>query len=593
MWAASVVLAVGAVSVARVQTPAGPEDHGHGAIVVSRQVLDLDNGGGTVELLVSAPRTDRGAVKAGTPVTLAFALDGEPATGDAGLDATIRPSATPGSSVDVDLNRAGTAVVNSASGELLLMPAEGNGHEDHSGSGLTRLAGGAAEWAASLTPQGEVASGGDGRWIVVSRPDSFDIDVVDLLRRSTGEVRTPIAPARVRIEDGADRAWLIGDGELAVVDLLSGSVTTLDMPGSPADVTFAPSLGLALVTDVESATAQLLDVGSLNVVTSVELGVVAGPVVFAPTPGVFATVGSDGDLVVVSGAADATASVTTLNGVATSGDVGLAAAAMHPRLAVVDRAAGVLNVVDLTTTSVVGTQGVTASPTDVVMLNEFAVVADANELELTWVDLVEANRSGEMSIAGGVAGRLSVDPVGEEVLIPIAADQRLQRAHMMMGRPMIMQSDATGIGADVALASSSKLVQLDPTTWQLRTVLSEDGTYELTFRVGDGSVTFPVEVDGDGPSAVVSGPAQELAVASGDGVTVDFAVSGAEPDTVQVLAFGLLEAGPFQAYLDAERIDDRYVAAFDPPQSGTYEMYALPGQDFFARSTLVAKVVAD
>jgi hypothetical protein len=593
LWAVSVLVAVGVVVVARAETPAGPEDHGHGAIVVSRQVLDLDNGGGTVELLVSAPRSESGGVKAGTPVTLAFALDGEPANEMPGLDAVIRPSATPDSSVEVDLNRAGTAVVNTATGELLLMPGEGNGHEDHSGSGLSRLAGGAAEWAATLAPGGDVASGADGRWMVVSNPDSPTLDVVDLLRRSTGQVRTPISPTSVRVEDGTDRAWVIGGGAVAVVDLLSGSLNSTEVTGSPADVAFAPSLGLALVTDAESTSAQLVDVTSLEVVSSVDLGVVAGPVVFAPDPGVFVVAGADGRLVVVSGDDAATVSVSTLSGAASSGDVALAAASGHPRVAVVDRAAGVLNVVDLNSVSVVGSQRVTAAPTDVVMLNEFAIVADATELELTWVDLAEANRSGEMSIAGGVAGKLSADLAGEEVLIPIAADKRLQRVHMMMGRPMIMQSDATGTNADVAVASSSTLVQLNPTTWQLRTVLSEDGSYELTLRIADGSVTFPIEVDGDGPSAVVTGPAQELAVAGDSPVTVDFAVSGAEPDKVQVLAYGMLETGPFQSYLDAERVGDRYVTSFDPPQPGDYEMYALPGEDFFARSTLVATVVSD
>lgn len=593
LWAVSVLVAVGVVVVARAEAPAGPEDHGHGAIVVSRQVLDLDNGGGTVELLVSAPRSESGGVKAGTPVTLAFALDGEPATDLPGLDAVIRPSAIPDSSVEVDLNRAGTAVVNTTTGELLLMPGEGNGHEDHSGSGLARLAGGAAEWAATLTPGGDVASGADGRWMVVSNPDSPTLDVVDLLRRSTGQVRTPINPTVVRVEDGADRAWVVGGGTVAVVDLVSGSLNSTGVTGSPADVALAPSLGLALVTDAQSSSAQLVDVTTLEVVSSVDLGVVPGPVVFAPDPGVFVVAGADGRLVVVSGDDAATVTVSTLPGAAGSGDVALAAASGHPRVAVVDRAAGVLNVVDLNTVTVVGSQRVTAAPTDVVMLNEFAIVADATELELTWVDLAEANRSGEMSIAGGVAGKLSADLAGEEVLIPIAADKRLQRVHMMMGRPMIMQSDATGTNADVAVASSSKLVQLDPTTWQLRTVLSEDGSYELTLRIADGSVTFPIDVDGDGPSAVVTGPAQELAVAGDSPVTVDFAVSGAEPDKVQVLAYGLLETGPFQAYLDAERVGDRYVTSFDPPQPGDYEMYALPGQDFFARSTLVATVVAD
>lgn len=596
LWAVSVLLTVGVLAVARAESPTGPEDHGHGAIVVSRQVLGLDNGGGTVELLISAPRSDSGEVKSGTPVTLAFALDGEPATDLPELAATVRPVATPDAGVEVDLNRAGTAVVNSASGELLLMPGEGNGHEDHSGGSLARLAGGAAEWAASLTAGGTVASGTDGRWMVVSRPDSTDLEVVDLLRRSTGEVRSPIAPTVVRVEDGSDRAWVVGAGGLAVVDLLTGSVSSTGATGAPADVVFASSLGLVLVTDTTSSTAQLLDLNSLELVASVELGVVAGPVVFATDPGVFVTVGADGRLVVVSPASDSStdpaASVQTLDGVATTGDVGLAAASDYPRLAVVDRAQGQLNVVDLAELGVVGSQQVTSSPTDVVMLNEFAVVADADELVLTWVDVAEGNRSGEMSIAGGVAGKLSVDPVGEEVLVPIAADKRLQRVHMMMGRPMIMQSDATGIEGDVAVASSSRLVELNPTTWQLRTVMSEDGTYELTLRIGDGSVTFPVVVDGDGPSAVVTGPAQELAVNTGDVVSVDFAVSGAEPETVQVLAYGFLETGPFQAYLEASKVGDRYVTTFDPPQPGEYEVYALPGQDFFARSTLVAKVEA-
>jgi hypothetical protein len=243
-----------------------------------------------------------------------------------------------------------------------------------------------------------------------------------------------------------------------------------------------------------------------------------------------------------------------------------------------DPASGTIAVVDLGVRRQVATVEAAAEPSEVAFLEQFAVVRNAGSTDVTWIDLDDPSRSDNLTVGSVPPGLLTVTPDGSELLVPVAADTRVFRIHVMMGRPMVMGSDDDPTGADVVVAVRSALHEARPGTLMQRTVFDRPGTYELALE-WPGGVTaggFVVDVAAPPEPERIAWPlASPIAADAGVPVTVEF-VADRQLVAAEVLAYADTPSGPRQVRAAAHPVPGGgWRAEITLPDGGTYRAYLL------------------
>jgi len=565
-------------------------------------------GTGTARLEVDAARRDGGdTVLTGRPVTLRVRLDGvdgldgpTPLTLDA--ERTGRGSTEPET---VSLERAASVAIDRTTGELyLLAGSAGHGeHGEHAGStgsaagaGLAGVAGSAAEWAARVAPGSAPQASGDGRWIVAAHDGHPIVDVVDTLLHAVRAVPLAAPAAAVAFQAGSERWWTVdAAGSLTAIDPATASVTAAGRVGlgnvPPVTLVASPGTGPLYVAGPSGDAAVVPTTGPGPAGAAAQPVIVAGGalshVAWSASLDAFVGVASDGAIVAVT--ASGSRRITPPSTVAASGF------AVHPSglRAVVVRAT-TAEVIDLTNGTVAGRASTGPDPRQVVVLDHFAVVRDGRDASLVWVDLDQPERSAELPLGTeGPPGSLTVSADGSELSVAVPSQRKVLRADVMMGRPMVMASEPTGLNADLVVRSRTRLVATEPGTWQLTTVLPLEGTYRLRLRSAAGEASFTIEAAAAGtPTRVVDEPVR-LATDVDRSVTLRFAYDGAAPERLDLVAYA--EESAVQQRLVATRTGSgdgpaTYSTAFTPTVAGVHQVFVTPTDGTPITDSLVASV---
>jgi hypothetical protein len=611
-WAVGTV-AAGAVLIGT-GSPAvdGHGDTGHGsahpaeadrqAVVTVSEPAPL--GTGTARLEIAAARKDSSdVVLAGRPVTFRVRLDGvsDPGTVSLGAERIGRGSAVAES---VALERSGSVAIDTASGELYLLT--GSAEHDHdsghgaagtsagNGAGLASVAGSAAEWAARLTPGSAPQVSPDGRWVAAAHVGHPLVDVVDTLLHTVRAVPLPAPAVALAFEAGTDRLWSVdATGGLTSIDPAAAAATATRQLGlgtaAPAVVVAAPGSGLLYVGTKPGGAAAVVPTGDGAAAVVVPGG---GLAQVAWSAGLGAFVGLDADGSVVAVSADGGRRTVATNG---GPGNGTALLAVHPagRTAVTVRGT-TAEVLELATGRVTGRAGTGPDPRQVVVVDHFAVVRDGKDASLVWVDLDQPERSAELPLGtDGPPAGLTVSADGAEVSVAVPSQRKVLRADIMMGRPMVMASEPTGLTADLVVRSRTRLVATDPATWELTTVLPLEGSYRIAVRTAVGEASFTVEVAAEGrPARVVDEP-QQLATDVERSVTLQFTYGGEAPEQLDLVAYA--EAEAVQQRLVASRLNvdgelATYSAAFTPTVTGRHQVFVTPAGGTPISDALVASV---
>jgi hypothetical protein len=596
--------------------PAGHDVAAGGAHTAAPAVVTVSEpvafGTGTARLEVDAARRDDGdEVLTGRPVTLRVRLDGVD-----GLDGTaplaLEAERTGRGSTEaeaVSLERAASVAIDRATGELYLL-AGSAGHDDHAGhggsssgssgsaggAGLAAVAGSAAEWAARVVPGSAPQAGGDGRWIVAAHDGHPMLDVVDTLLHTVRAAPLPAPAVAVAFQAGTDRWWTVdAAGGLTVVDPMTAAATPVGHVGigtaAPVTLVAAPGAGPLYVARPSGDAAVVPTTGTGPVAAVEAPTVVPGGalshVAWSAALDAFVGVAPDGAIVAVN--------ASGTRRLAPAGPAGTTMLALHPSgLRAVAVRGTTAEVVDLTDGEIVGRAATGPDPRQVVVLDRFAVVRDGRDASLMWVDLDQPERSAELPLGtDGPPSALTVSADGTELSVAVPSQRKVLRADVMMGRPMIMASEPTGLNADLVLRSRTRLVATAPGTWQLTTVLPLEGTYRLRLRGATAEASFTIEAAADGtPTRVMDEPLR-LATDVERSVTLRFTYDGAAPDRLDLVAYA--EASAVQQRLVATRVGSgdgpaTYSTAFTPTVAGVHQVFVTPTDGAPITDSLVASV---
>lgn len=552
-------------------------------------VTSVRGGPGAVRLRVAAEvagATDALAeVPAGAPVSLSFSFE-RGAAGGGGRKPTLAArivSRDGAAGPSVPLTQPETLMFDRASG-LLAAPAPAGGHGgDHAatpGLGLAQssLKGGALAWAKTLPRDASAAElSPDGRWLVAAYPARGELGIVDVLRREiAGTIATGGAPSVLRFERGG-RLWALDEsgGHARAVDVPSrhvvGSVAVGD--GRHA-IAFDERGRRAIVTSDADTAAVIIDIATIATVASVEVPAGAVDVAFASGPQSFVLAHRDG--LVSSVGPNGERAARPPHGWKGAGDAPLFAVRAAPdgrTVAVLDRA-GRLVVLDASTLTERATVPAGSHPAGMELLGRFALVLDAAEPTVSWVDLGDPTRGNEIRLGGLPASSLRVTADGSEALVTGPSAQWVHRVHVMTGHPMVMGKTRNAVAANWADVAAGGLQRDGEDGVVLRTAFSAPGRYRLTLRPGTGgSAVFVLRVGRATGTRVVLAR-RRVDARIGERVTLRFTVHGANPTAAKVVAYGGHSGGSIrQLRAPARRTaPGRYVADLVFDDAGRYRV---------------------
>jgi DNA-binding beta-propeller fold protein YncE len=513
--------------------------------------------GGTVRLSVAAEVAGaaRGPLQeapAGVPLRMTFTLPRAAGAGDVPrLTARRLDGAVPGASLGA-LSRSETFVLDRDSGQIAVPnaaagPTTGAGQHEHGaqgaasppGQGLASTMPGGGFAAATQISRGATAVTPDpaGRFLAAAYRDRRAVEIVDLLQRErTGAVALPGRP---------DGLAFAPDGRLWVTDASSSLVTIVDPVarrpvGSVGTAIGAKAIafGGGHVLVVGSGAATLIDERTGHAQAPAPLGARAIEPAYARRSHAFVVAARDGVLIVPVEEGRLGTPRRIPLGART--DVQAVAVGPDGRTAVAADAAGNrLLVIDTARARVLRAVQAGSRPSEIVVLDHFAIARNAGSANLTWVDLAEPSRSNDLPLDRHPATGLTLAPGGRGVLAASPRDRHVFTLHTMMGRPMIMGVVPDQLGAEVAVQSGVGVARTGPRTVVQRTVLAQPGRHRLELRLADGgTATFTIRVARGVPGAPAARPQRRLLTAKvGDVVPVRFRVTGAAPKDAQVLAY--------------------------------------------------------
>jgi hypothetical protein len=538
-------------------------------------------------------------VPAGLPVTLSFRVPETFAGKVPTLSASAQERSTPGGAPveraahDVSLDRTEVFLLNRQDGSLVL-PAYGESRSrpdgappdahDH-GSALTRgMPGGGLAWATTISGGvGEIAMDPAGRWLAIAQPDLGRVQLVDLAAR---EMHSTVA-----VGTAPDRVWFSPSGTLWVAGTSDRGLTMVDPATAKArpvggvdvavrDLAVAGQAGLAVAVGVAGTDVLLVDSATARVVQRLTLGAEPVAVAWAEhvfDSGAFVVAHRTGVLTVLA-LEDRTISVAGNVAIGGSGaDIATVEVSPDGRTAVApDRESASVAVVDLERRHLLRIVEAATEPTAVVFLEHFAVVRNAGSPDVTWIDLTDPRKSDNLTVGSVAPADLAVTADGAELLAPIAADGRVFRIHVMMGRPMVMGSDDDPTGADLALPVRAALYEEQPGVFVHRAVFDRAGTYRLRLSWPSGAHAdgFVIDVAAPpSPEQIARPVAAQMTTDVGTPVVTEFTADRSLA-AAEVLAYADTAAGPRQVRVAADPVGDGgWRAELSLPAPGTYRAY--------------------
>jgi hypothetical protein len=187
---------------------------------------------------------------------------------------------------------------------------------------------------------------------------------------------------------------------------------------------------------------------------------------------------------------------------------------------------------------------------------------------VTFVNLANPEIADEIQVGSerlldepgpGVDARLFLDATGEEVLVPDPASNRVERIHVMHGRPMAMGQIKVNQGTDFLLALRNRVKEIAPGTYQRVVRFDREGSHTLTIGLGPDKQAVPFTLN------VVSAAAEKA-----------WAIQPLEPGTPYVAG----QEGVVQVRVTNQRTG----AAEESLRDGVITVYRLtPGRGIWQR----------
>jgi hypothetical protein len=242
---------------------------------------------------------------------------------------------------------------------------------------------------------------------------------------------------------------------------------------------------------------------------------------------------------------------------------------------VIDKIGSRATVVDIDRQVPTGSAQTAQDPAQVVFLEGFAVVRNAGNPAVTWVDLTDPSKSNDVPLGAQPAAHLAVSQDGTGVLASSPADGNVYHLHAMMGRPMVMGQDRLVAGADRVLEAAASVGEVAPGRYQLHTLFEQAGRYRIDVQVGEGQpAQFQLVVAEPDKAALRAIPEKPLAEAKvGERVAVRFR-GYIDASDVQVLAYVNTAGGSTRQERLSARWDGRaYEVAIVPEVAGTWRLF--------------------
>jgi hypothetical protein len=321
--------------------------------------------------------------------------------------------------------------------------------------------------------------------------------------------------------------------------------------------------------------------GATTVVDTANGKLVRGPVLSGDVRSASATTGSglvvahgDGTLSILSIGDDGMVTVTGSVRTGNAADV-VAVAPGGAKAVVIDKSGRRATVVDIARQVPTGSAQTAQDPAQVVFLEGFAVVRNAGNPAVTWVDLTDPSKSNDVPLGAQPAAHLAVSKDGTGVLASSPADGNVYHLHAMMGRPMVMGQDRLVAGADRVLEAAASVGEVAPGRYQLHTLFEQAGRYRIDVQVGEGQpAQFQLVVAEPDKAALRAIPEKPLDEAKvGERVAVRFR-GYIDASDVQVLAYVNTAGGSTRQERLSARWDGRaYEVAIVPEVAGTWRLF--------------------